>query len=209
MGPLFEFIPLFLFFGVYFLAERAPEQAHDIVSALLERLGLGAEVPADQGPILLATVAVIVATIAQVAWLLARRRKVPKMLWVNLTIIVVMGGLTLALRDATFIKWKPTVLYWVFALVLFGTERLMGRNLVRQMMGAQLPIPEALWVRVNALVALFFVGMGVLNLWVAYSFSQDTWVKFKLFGGIGLMFVFFLGLGLWLSRHVEDQPEEN
>lgn len=210
MGPLFEFIPVFLFFGVYFLAERAPEQAHDIVSSLLSRLGLGADVPADQGPILLATVAVIVATIGQVLFLVARRARVPKMLWANLVIILVLGGLTLALRDATFIKWKPTVLYWVFGAVLLITERFFERNLVRQMMGAQLPIPEPLWVRVNLAVVGFFTAMGFINLWVAYTFSQDTWVKFKLFGGMGLMVVFFLGLGMWLSRHVEEEkPEEN
>jgi intracellular septation protein len=209
MGPLFEFIPVFLFFGVYFVAERMPERAHDLVSGLLSHLGLGADVPADQGPILLATVGVIVATIGQVVFLVARRMQVPKMLWANLAIIVVLGGLTLALRDATFIKWKPTVLYWVFAGVLLITERLFGRNLVRQMMGAQLPIPEPLWVRVNLAVVGFFVAMGCINLWVAYTFSQDTWVTFKLFGGMGLMFVFFLGLGLWLSKHVEEErPEE-
>lgn len=210
MGPLFEFIPVFLFFGVYFLAERAPERSHDIVSSLLSSLGLGADVPADQGPILLATVGVIVATIGQVLFLMARRTRVPKMLWANLVIIVVLGGLTLALRDATFIKWKPTVLYWVFGGVLLITERFFERNLVRQMMGAQLAIPEPLWVRVNLAVVGFFVAMGFINLWVAYTFSQDTWVKFKLFGGMGLMFVFFLGLGLWLSKHVEeDEAREN
>jgi intracellular septation protein len=114
------------------------------------------------------------------------------------------------LHDATFIKWKPTVLYWVFALVLLGAEFLFAKNLIRTMMQQQLTLPEPVWTRLNVSWAAFFVLMGVLNLYVAYHFSESAWVNFKLFGGIGLMVVFVLLQGLYLSRYVEgDAPVEN
>jgi intracellular septation protein len=141
---------------------------------------------------------------AQVGWLLARGRKVDRMLWISLAIIVVMGGATLWLRDATFIKWKPTVLYWAFAGVLLGAEYVFARNLIRAMMEKQLTLPDAVWSRLNLSWGVFFILMGVINLFVAYRFSESTWVNFKLFGGIGLMVLFVLLQGMYLSRYVQD-----
>ncbi len=206
MKFIFDLFPVFVFFGVYSLAERVPETAVSLTTSLLAAIGLDSHFEPSQGPILLATAAAIVATIGQVLYLMARRRPVDKMLWISLVIIVVMGGLTLALHDSTFIKWKPTVLYWVFGAVLLGSDLLLGRNLIRKMMGTQLTLPDPIWRRVNLSWVAFFALMGALNLYVAFNFSESAWVKFKLFGGMGLMFVFALGQGLLLQRYADDDP---
>jgi intracellular septation protein len=153
-----------------------------------------------------ATGVAIAATFAQVGWLKLRGRKVDKMLWASLVIIVIFGGATLALHDETFIKWKPTVLYWLFAVVLAGGELVFRRNLIRAVLGEQLQMPDHAWRTLNRLWAGFFAFMGALNLLVAYSFSTDAWVNFKLFGGMGLMLLFVLAQGVFLAKYVEEKP---
>jgi len=126
------------------------------------------------------------------------------MLWVSLVIITVFGGMTLALHDETFIKWKPTVLYWAFAAVLLGGTLFFKKNLMRTLLAEQMELPEAAWKTVNWSWIGFFLFMGVANLVVAFNFSTDDWVNFKLFGGMGLMLVFVLGQGLVLSKYLEE-----
>ena len=204
MKLLFDLFPVLLFFLAYMGGKRAPDAAAAVVGGALGALGAGGQVALDQAPILLATVVAIAATFGQVGWLMARGRPVDKMLWVSLAIIVVMGGATLWLRDPTFIKWKPTVLYWAFAAVLLGAQWLLGRNLIRAMLGRQITLPDPVWARLNLSWGAFFLAMGALNLYIAYTFSESTWVNFKLFGGMGLMLVFVLAQGMYLSRFVED-----
>lgn len=158
--------------------------------------------------IYVATGVAIAATFAQIAWVWFRHRKVENMLWVSLAIIVVFGGATLLLHDETFIKWKPTVLYWAFAAVLIGARYAFGKNLIRSMVGQQLTLPEPVWDKLNLSWAGFFLVMGCLNLFVAFRFSTDVWVNFKLFGGMGLMLLFALGQGLMLSRYVDTGEKE-
>ena len=152
-----------------------------------------------------ATAAAITASVLLAAWGWFRHSKIEKMVLINLGIIVVFGGATLLLHDETFIKWKPTVLYWLFGVTLLITELGFGKNLIRTMMGSQIELPEPVWARLNWSWVGFFTVMGVLNLYVAYSYSTDTWVDFKLFGGTGLMLVFVLVQALTLSKHVQDK----
>jgi intracellular septation protein len=154
--------------------------------------------------IYVATATAIAASFVQVGWLKLRRRPVDPMLWASLAIIVVFGGATLALRDETFIKWKPTVLYWLFGAVLAGAELLFRRNLIRAMLGAQVHLPDPVWARLNWSWATFFAFMGAANLYVAFNFPTDLWVNFKLFGGIGLMLLFVIGQAVFLARYVEE-----
>ena len=153
--------------------------------------------------IFVATAVAIAATVAQVAFLLLRKKPVAPMLWASLAIIVVFGGLTLYLRDKTFILWKPTVLYWLFGAVLAGGA-LFGRNLIRALMSDQMALPERIWARLNWSWVCFFAFMGVVNLYVAFNYSEKVWATFKLFGGMGLMFLFVIVQSLILARHVED-----
>src|SRR5262249_26323612 len=148
MKFLFDLFPVLCFFAVYWLSD-----------------------------IYTATAAAIVATLAQVAWLKLRRRRVEPMLWLSLALIVVFGGLTLVLQDKRFIMWKPTVLYWCFALVLAVSATVFRRNLIRAMLAKELRVPEAVWSQLNWSWVGFFAVMGVLNLYVAYSFEEATWVK--------------------------------
>ena len=155
-----------------------------------------------------ATAVAIAASFAQIGWLWLRRRKVDAMLWVSLAIIVVFGGATLLLHDETFIKWKPTVLYWMFALVLSVSAVFFRKNLIRTMMGEQIQLPDPAWNKLNFSWAGFFACMGFLNLYVAFNYSTDTWVNFKLFGGMGLMLAFVIGQGFFLAKYVEPKSSE-
>ncbi len=155
--------------------------------------------------IFVATAVAIAATFAQIGWLWFRGRKIDTMLWVSLGIITVFGGLTLALQDETFIKWKPTILYWAFAIALSGGILVFKRNLIRTLLGEQMALPEPTWNALNWSWVGFFVFMGTLNLAVAYNFSTEDWVNFKLFGGMGLMLVFVIAQGLLLSKYVEEK----
>jgi intracellular septation protein len=154
--------------------------------------------------IFVATAVAIAATVIQVVWLVARRKRVPTMLWASLAIIIVFGGLTLYLRDKTFILWKPTVLYWLFGVVLAGGA-LVGRNLIRALLSEQMTLPEPVWWRLNWWWVAFFAFMGALNLYVAYNYSEKIWASFKLFGGIGLMVAFVVAQSAFLAKYVEHK----
>lgn len=200
MKLLFDLLPVILFFGAYKFAGANPETAHEFAAAWL-----GGGISSTQAPILIATAVAIVATFGQIAWVWLRHRKVDTMLWVSLAIITVFGGATLFFHNPTFIKWKPTALYWLFAGVLAVSELAFGRNLIRKMLEAQVRLPDNVWSRLNVAWATFFGLMGVLNLYVAYTFSEEAWVNFKLFGGMGLMLLFVLAQGFYLSRHITEE----
>lgn len=178
MKFLFDFFPIILFFVAF--------KVWDIYAA---------------------TAVAIAATFVQVGWLMVRGKAVDAMLWVSLAIIVVFGGATLLLHDETFIKWKPTVLYWLFAGVLGGGKLLFRRNLVKSVMQKQISAPEPIWEKLLFSWIAFFALMGVLNLYFAYNFATEVWVNFKLFGALGLMLVFVLAQGMWLSKQVEHHEE--
>jgi len=156
------------------------------------------------GDIYWATGIAILATIGQILWLKLRAKTIETTHWLSLGVIVVFGGMTLLFRDETFIKWKPTVLYAAFALALLLTPLLTGKQPMKALMGSQLTLPESVWRQLNWMWLVFFVVMGLANLFVAYTFSLDTWVNFKLFGSLGLTVVFVILQGLWLSRHIKQ-----
>lgn len=155
-----------------------------------------------------ATAVAIVATFVQIGWVWLRHRKVDNMLWVSLAIIVVFGGATLILQDETFIKWKPTVLYWLFAVVLFSAHKGFNKNLIRTMMKEQIKLPESVWEKLNNSWSIFFGVMGAINLYVVYNYSTDTWVDFKLFGFTGLMFAFIILQALFLGKYMEKNDDQ-
>ncbi|MDP3279556.1 MAG: septation protein A [Nitrosomonas sp.] len=156
--------------------------------------------------IFIATAVAIVAAIVQIGWLWFRRRQVDKMMWINLAIIVVFGGATLISQDETFIKWKPTVLYWLIATVLLLSNLVFRKNLIQTMLEKQIVVPSFVWSRLNLSWVSFFLTMGCINLYVAFSFSVDTWVTFKLFGATGLMFVFIIVQMMMIGKYLRDMP---
>jgi intracellular septation protein len=153
--------------------------------------------------IYVATGVAIVATIAQIAWLRWRTGKVETMQWLSLGVIVLFGGATIVAHNDTFIKWKPTVLYWLMGGALLAGQVFFRKNLLKSLMGAQLQLPDVAWRVMNWNWIAFFAVMGVINLWVAYTFDTDTWVNFKLFGGLGLMVLFILAQALYLGRYMK------
>jgi intracellular septation protein len=155
-----------------------------------------------------ATAVAIAATCVQIGWVYFRHGKVEPMLWVSLAVITVFGGATIYLQNETFIKWKPTVLYWLFAGALAIAAAFFRKNLIRSMMEKQVVLPEPVWGRLLTSWIAFFTVMGVLNLYVAYNYSTDIWVNFKLFGGMGLMLIFVLGQAIMLAKHIQEKNPE-
>lgn len=208
MKFLFDLFPVILFFTAFKLAEGNPPAAAGLLGQIFGLAGITGEIDIKQAPILAATLVVILATAVQIAWVWLRHGKVDKMLWVSLALIILFGGMTLWFRDETFIKWKPTVLYWAFAMVLLVSGTVLKKNLIRAMLEKELQLPEIVWMRLNLAWVAFFAFLGIANLLVAFSFglSTDAWVNFKLFGSMGLMLIFVLLQGLMLSKHMEKNP---
>lgn len=204
MKFLFELFPVILFFGVFKWGENHADAALDLVSQYLSGIMSGGTIAASQAPILLATAVAIIASLAQIGYLLVRRRKVGGMLWVSLAIIVVFGSATIYFHDDTFIKWKPTILYWCFAAALVINQVFIKKNLVRAMMEKQISLPKPVWDKLNLIWSIFFTAMGLLNLYVAFNFATDVWVDFKMFGTMGLMLAFIIAQSLFLSKHMKD-----
>lgn len=157
--------------------------------------------------IYVATGVAMVATLVQIAWLYFKHGKVEPMQWMSLGIITVFGGATLLTHNDTFIKWKPTILFWLMGGLLVGGQWLLKKNFIKSLMSAQLSLPDEIWQKLLWSWAVFFLFKGGLNLWVAYQFDTDTWVNYKLFGSMGLMLVFVLAQGVYLSKHIQPEPD--
>lgn len=175
MKFLADFFPILLFFVAY--------QLYDIY---------------------VATAVAIAASAVQVGYSWFRNRRVEKMHLVTLGLLIVFGGLTLALRDPLFIKWKPTVVNWLFAVVFLGSHLVGKKTMVERMMSHAVALPVEIWTRLNAAWSLFFLFSGALNIYVAFNYPEATWVNFKLFGMLGLTMVFVVVQALYLARHVQQ-----
>ncbi|MDM8547630.1 septation protein A [Candidatus Venteria ishoeyi] len=199
-----DFFPILLFFITFkFYPGWVPaEESLCLANACIPG---GAE-----GAIYASTVVAILASIMQVAILWIRHHRVEKMPLITLALIVVLGGATLFFQNELFIKWKPTLVNWAFALVFFGSHYIGGKPLAKRMMESTITMDhEQTWLTLNKIWIGFFIFMGVLNLFVAYSFSTDTWVNFKLFGMMGLTLVFVIAQAVYLSKHMIIEEEND
>lgn len=203
MKILFDLFPVILFFGVFKLAGSNP----DATQAFATYIGYQAD-PLHL-PVLFATATAIIATLAQIIWVKLRHGKVDTMLWISFAIIVVFGGATLLLHDEGFIKIKPTALYWLFASVLLFSKIFFKKNLIRSLMEEKMRLPDRIWVQLNLAWSGFFIFLGILNLYVAWNYSTDTWVSFKLFGATGIMLIFIILQALMVAKHIEADKKEN
>ena len=205
MKILFDFLPIALFFGMFKYAEGNKDWAASTATDWLGFMVSGGIVGPAEAPVLLATVVVIVATLAQILWLKARGRKVDTMLWVSLGLVTALGSATIYFHSESFIKWKPTVLYWVMGASLLVGQLIFKKNGIKSLMGAQMALPDSIWRIVNLSWVAFFAVMGFLNLWVAFNFPTSTWVNFKLFGGLGLMLLFVLVQAFFLNKQIKPE----
>lgn len=156
--------------------------------------------------IVLATAVAVAAGIVQAAVLWFKHKKLQTMQWLSLVLVVVFGGATIAFNDAHFIMWKPSILFWLMAAALLGAQ-LMGKNPLRSTLGKELVLPDTVWPKLTLAWVGFLLLLGIINLWVAYRFTEAQWVNYKLFGSTGLMVVFVVGQMLYLSRFLPK--EEN
>ena len=180
MKFLFDFFPILLFFIAY--------KVFDIY---------------------VATAVAILSSFVQVIWFWLQYRRLEKMHLITLVMITVLGGATLILQDETFIKWKVSVVNWLFGIVFFGSQFIGEKPIVQRMMEASVELPQKVWGRLNIAWSLFFISTGFLNLYVAYHFDTDTWVDFKMFGMIGLTVLFILIQSLFIGRYIKEPLEEN
>jgi intracellular septation protein len=153
--------------------------------------------------IYVATAVLIVGVLAQtvVSWI--RFRKVSAMLLTTAALVLVFGGLTLYLHDATFIKWKPTIVNWLFAVVFLASQFVPGPSVIQRMLGESVTLAAPDWTRLNLAWVAFFVASGTLNLYVAYHYPEATWVNFKLFGLMGMTLAFAVAQGFWIARKAD------
>jgi intracellular septation protein len=210
MKFLFDLFPVILFFLVFKLGEGHQEAAHALAVQYMGGLIAGGNVSPEQSPIMLATAVGIVATVLQIVYLMARGRKVDGMLWLSLGVIVVMGGLTIYFHDENFIKWKPTILYFAFALALLVAQLGFRTNLMRKVMEEQVKLPDPVWARVGYSWIGFFVFQGVLNLvmaFIVFKGNTSAWVNYKMFGATGLFFAFVVIQTLMLSKYIQEQED--
>jgi len=154
-----------------------------------------------------ATGLAIVTTILMMGLMKFFGKKIEKIQWFSLGIIIVFGGATIILQDEQFIKLKPSILYTVFCLGLL-IPQFFGKVLIKSLMGKHLDLPNPIWVKLNTMWALFFGFMAILNLWVANNYSTDFWVEFKLFGMLGFTVAFTILQAIWLSRYKDSENKK-
>ncbi len=170
MQLFIDYLPILIFFGAYFY--------QDIYFATTVLI-------------------VVMPVVMAVQWLITR--ELNKIYAASTALVIVLGGATLALRNPLFLYWKPTVLNWAIALVFLGSQFIGKKPIVQRMMESAAELSSDQWQRLNQLWVAFFILVGALNIYVAYSFSEPTWVKFKLFGMLGLTFIFVIIQTIWLA----------
>jgi intracellular septation protein len=159
--------------------------------------------------IFVATAVAIAVTIAMIIYAKIRHGKIEKMLLINGIIISVLGGVTLLLHDKTYIMWKPTVLYWLMAVVLLVSNLFFKKNFIQQMMEKMIVAPKPIWDKVNWVWVAFLIFLGFLNLYVAFNYSENTWVNFKLFGVTSMLFLFMIAHAFVLKNYLVAPAEED
>ncbi|SFF93470.1 septation protein A [Neptunomonas qingdaonensis] len=176
MKLLLDFFPIIIFFGVYKYT----------------------------GDIIMATAILIPATLLQILYTWIKEHRIEKMQLVTLVLVIIMGGATVIFQDKTFIQWKPTVVNWLFGVAFLGSHFIGGKTIIERIMSANIDLPQHVWKTLNFAWVFFFLLMGVINLIVAYNFSEETWVNFKLFGMLGLTVVFIVIQGLYMSKYINN-----
>lgn len=189
MKLFFDFLPIVLFFVAYKLGGGI--------------YSFNGETYQVEG-IYAATAVMIAATLFQVSYTWLRHRRIERAHIVTLILVVVLGSLTLWLQNPDFIKWKPTAVNWLFALVFTGAYLFTDKSLLERMMAEHIQLPVKVWARLNLAWIVFFIGSGVANLYVAFNFDEATWVNFKLFGMLGLTLVFVIAQSIYLARHAVE-----
>lgn len=180
MKLLFDFLPILLFFLAFKLFD-----------------------------IYIATSVGMVASLLQVAFYWLKHRRFESLHVITFVLVTVLGGATLFFHNATFIKWKPTAIYWAFAIAFLGSRFISKKPLIQSLMEKNLTLPQTVWRRLNLSWVIFFSLMGIINLYVVYHFSTNAWVNFKLFGALGLTIVFIVAQALYMTKYMNAQSNKS
>jgi len=180
MKMLIDFLPVALFFIVY--------KVQDIYAA---------------------TAVLIIASAIQTIGFRIVKGKFEQSHVITLVLVTAFGGLTLMLHDEMFIKWKPSVINWLFGAVFLGSMWIGKQPVIQRMLGSQVKLPQDIWTRLNIAWSVFFVALGFINLYVVYNFDTDTWVNFKLFGMLGLTIAFIIVQSLYMAKYIEHDENES
>ncbi|UTW02550.1 septation protein A [Amphritea atlantica] len=181
MKLLLDFLPVIIFFIVY-------KSTDDII---------------------LATAVLIPATLLQMLYTWIKTHKIEMIQLVTLGLVVILGGATILFQDKTFIQWKPTVVTWLFALAFLGSQFIGNKTIIQRLMDGTIEMPSQAWKQLNIAWIIFYLILGAVNLYVAYTMSEETWVNFKLFGMLGLTLIFILLQGFYISKHIKPDNNEN
>ena len=181
MKLLLDFLPVIIFFIVY-------KSTDDII---------------------LATAVLIPATLLQMLYTWIKTHKIEMIQLVTLGLVVILGGATILFQDKTFIQWKPTVVTWLFALAFLGSQFIGNKTIIQRLMDGTIEMPPLAWKQLNIAWIIFYLILGAVNLYVAYTMSEETWVNFKLFGMLGLTLIFILLQGFYISKHIKPDNNEN
>jgi len=204
MKLLFDFFPVLLFFGVYKLYDKlSPEIVEELNHIPFLPLSPGS----SENAILLATAVFIVASALQVSLYFIKYRRFEPMHLVTLGLVLLLGGATLVFRDPNFIKWKPTIVNWLFGIAFLASQIFTEKPLVQRMMSTAISLPTSIWNRLNLAWVIFFLLSGAINLYVAYQFTESVWVNFKLFGMLGLTLLFIIGQAFYLTRYLNPSED--
>jgi intracellular septation protein len=180
MKLLFEMFPIILFFTVYKFKD-----------------------------IYIATAVAIVASILQIVYTYIENKKIEPPMLIGLAVIIIFGGATLIVREELFIKWKPTVLYWIFSLIMIIGRLIFKKNFIYELLHKQMEAPSNIWEKMNIMWILFFTAIGGLNLYIVYNYSTDIWVNFKLFGILGCMILFIVIQAVMIAPYLKNDSEKH
>ncbi|MFK8026965.1 MAG: septation protein A [Gammaproteobacteria bacterium] len=200
-----EFLPVILFFAAYKLYSLIPAPIIESMNGVMP-FTLSPGNPSDS--IYFATLVAIVLSGITVLIHYLKHRDFNKNQTITFILFLIFGGATLFLRDPTFIKWKPTVINLVFALIFLGSTFIGDKPLAQRFLGGAIEAPKRIWLNLNTAWIIFFVFIAAINLYIAYNFSEEVWVNFKLFGMMGLTIAFIIIQMIVLSRYITVKPEE-
>lgn len=207
MKLLLDLLPLLVFFGVFRVAKWLPQATVALVTGWTGPIDVPAGQLEELCAFILATASTIVATVAQIGWLLLKRHPVKPAVWLSAAVVLIFGGLTIWFHNEWFLKWKPSILYWIFAAILLGGRWLWGRNLLGSLLSQEMEVelPPAAQDALLYAWSGFFVALGVANLYIAYHWSTESWINFKTFGAMSMVLAFSVATGLLVVRYLPQE----
>jgi len=211
MKFLFDFFPVLLFFATFKVAGMFESASFKLATKLVGPFMTGDGMKPDQGPIMIATIVAIIAAVLQIGYVKARGRKVDLLLWISASVIIIFGSLTIYFHNDDFIKWKPTIIYWLQGVAFLLALVVFKKNLVRETMGSQITLPDPVWDRMCKTWIIVFFAIGAINLLFAFVIFKDNtpaWVNFKTFGLTGMLLAFIVAQTFYLAKHIEPEKEE-